>query len=56
MHLFQALEQFRETLRDVSPILWGYYNDLIKQGFNEEQAFQLTMEIQRSILGVSEGK
>ncbi len=39
------------TLRDVSPMLWTYKEDLKKQGFTEEQAFQLVRDFQKLTLG-----
>lgn len=46
MHIIQAMEQLQAMLRDVSPVLWSYKENLIKQGFTEEQAFLLVRDYQ----------
>jgi hypothetical protein len=38
-------------LKDLSPVLWKYYQTLVKQGFTEAQAFELTKEMQRGLTG-----
>ncbi|MRX70859.1 hypothetical protein GJU40_01590 [Bacillus lacus] len=54
MNIIQALEQMQATLRDLSPVLWSYKENLVKQGFTEEQAFALVKDYQNTIL--SNGK
>lgn len=49
MNIFQAFEQIQEMLKDLSPVLWSYKENLKKQGFTEEQAFQLTRDYQRTV-------
>lgn len=51
MNIIQALEQMQAMLRDLSPVLWSYKEDLKKQGFTEEQAFTLARDYQRIVLG-----
>jgi hypothetical protein len=46
MNIFQALEQMQAMLRDISPILWSYKENLLKQGFTEE-AFALVRDYQK---------
>lgn len=50
MNFFQQTEQLQAALRDIAPVMWTYYNNLIKQGFNPEQAFTLTVEMQKSLM------
>lgn len=47
MNILHAIEQMMAALRDVSPMLWSYKEDLKKQGFTEEQAFQLVRDFQK---------
>lgn len=47
MNIFQALEQMQAMLRDVSPVLWTYKQDLEKQGFTEDQAIDLVRDYQK---------
>jgi hypothetical protein len=47
MNIFQALEQMQAMLRDISPILWSYKENLLKQGFTEEEAFALVRDYQK---------
>lgn len=49
MSLFEQLEQFQSALRDIAPILHSYYFNLIRRGFSEQQAFDLTKDMQRMI-------
>lgn len=49
MNIIQALEQMNAMLRDVSPMLWDYKVQLIKQGFTEQQAFDLVRDYQKII-------
>ncbi|MCM3598687.1 hypothetical protein M4D55_23290 [Metabacillus idriensis] len=56
MNFFQQMEQLQATLRDVAPIMWTYYNNLLKQGFNPEQAFTLTVEMQKALMNPSAKK
>lgn len=46
MNIFQALEQMEAMLLDFSPVLWTYKQDLEKQGFTEQQAFDLARDFQ----------
>jgi hypothetical protein len=46
----QALEQMQAMLRDLSPVLWSYKENLKKQGFTEEQAMDLAKELQKNII------
>lgn len=45
MSFFQALEQVEMFLVDITPILWAFYQNLIVQGFTEDQAFELTRDV-----------
>ena len=47
MNIFQALEQMEAMLLDFSPVLWTYKQDLKKQGFTEQQAFDLARDYQK---------
>ena len=49
MNIFQAFEQYAAFLRDLSPMLWNYKEDLKKQGFTENQAFRMALELQNNI-------
>jgi hypothetical protein len=35
---------------DLSPVLYNYYQNLQKQGFSKEEAFQIVLELQRSLM------
>jgi hypothetical protein len=48
-NIFQAMEQAAAMFRDVAPVMWAYYSNLMKQGFTSEQAFELTKEMQKTI-------
>lgn len=50
MNLFQALEQMDAFLRDFSPVLWAYKQNLLKQGFTEEESMQLVINYQESVI------
>lgn len=50
MNVFQALEQMQALLRDVAPILYSYQEELIKQGFTRDEAFELVKECHRIML------
>ena len=47
MDILHALDQMQAVLRDVSPVLWTYKQDLEKQGFTEQQAFDLVRDYQK---------
>jgi len=47
MNILQQLEQLNAMLRDVSPILWDYKAQLKKEGFTEQQAFDLVRDYQK---------
>ena len=49
MNILQALEQMQAMLRDVSPVLWEYKQDLKKQGFTEQQAYELVRDYQKIV-------
>ncbi|WP_421663610.1 hypothetical protein [Lysinibacillus telephonicus] len=50
MNILHALEQIQAMLRDLSPVLWDYKEELKKQGFTENQAFTLARDYQRILL------
>ncbi|MRX54825.1 hypothetical protein GJU41_12655 [Bacillus idriensis] len=50
MNFFQQMEQLQATLRDIAPVMWSYYNNLLKQGFSKDQAFTLTVEMQKALM------
>ncbi|WP_193768888.1 hypothetical protein [Metasolibacillus meyeri] len=47
MNIIHAIEQMQAMLRDISPLLWEYKQDLKKQGFTEQQAFDLVRDYQK---------
>lgn len=49
----EAWEQMKAMTRDLSPLLYNYYAELVRLGFSEEQAFELTKDFQLSLLNVS---
>lgn len=51
MNILHQIEQMMAVLRDISPLLWSYKVDLVKQGFTEEQAFELVRDYQKATLG-----
>ena len=51
MNIIQVIEQAQAMLRDFSPLLWSYYEELQKQGFTAEQAFELVKDYQKVTLG-----
>lgn len=50
MNIVHAFEQLQATLRDLSPVLWSYKENLKKVGFTDEQAFELTRDLQRTMI------
>ena len=46
MDITQQIDQMSAMLRDISPMLWTYYADLKKQGFDDKQAFALVRDYQ----------
>lgn len=53
MDFLQALDQVQAMLRDLSPVLWSYKENLKKQGFTDEQAFQLVRDFQITMLNIN---
>lgn len=53
MNIFQVLEQMEAMLRDLAPVLWSYKENLKKQGFTEEQSYQMALAFQNSIINNS---
>ena len=49
MNIFQAFEQMQAMLRDFAPVLMSYKRNLMKQGFTEEEAFQLVRDYQYTL-------
>lgn len=43
-HAFDQPEAFT---RELSPLLWTYYSRLKKEGFTDEQAFELARDFQK---------
>lgn len=50
MDILQAMDQMQAFLRDIAPLLKKYKEDLIKQGFTEEEAFQLVRDFQNKLI------
>jgi len=46
----QELEQLQAALRDIATLLFDHYTRLIKQGFSTQEALQLTIAMQHSLL------
>lgn len=51
MDILQQLDQLQAVLRDIAPVLWSYYKNLIDEGFSEEQALELTKDVQSKLFG-----
>lgn len=49
MNILQQLEQMQAMLRDFAPVLISYKRNLMKQGFTEEEAFQLVRDYQYTL-------
>ena len=56
MDFLAALDQMQSMLKDLSPVLWKYYQALVKQGFTEVQAFELTKDMQNNLTRANGGK
>lgn len=54
MNILHALEQMQAVLRDISPVLWSYYEKLKEEGFTDEQAFELVRDFQKTTFKQSE--
>lgn len=46
MDILHAIDQIQAMLRDLSPVLWSYKENLKKQGFTDEEAFALVRDFQ----------
>lgn len=44
------MDQAEAAFKDLSSLARMYFNNLIDEGFNEEQAFELTKEIQKQMI------
>lgn len=53
MNTQEAWEEMKGMTRDLAPILYSYYGELVRLGFSEEQAFEITKDFQLSLLNVS---
>ena len=53
MNQQEAWNEMKAMTRDLSPILYNYYAELVRLGFTEEQAFEITKDFQLSLLNVS---
>lgn len=51
MNFIQQLDQMQAALRDLSPALASYRDNLIKSGFTRQEAMQLVFGLQQSVLG-----
>ncbi len=49
---FQNWEAMEQATQDVARIVWRYYSQLLEEGFDEAQAFGLTIEYQRLLFKV----
>lgn len=45
-----SFDQMKESLKDIAAILMEHYNQMLKAGFNEKQALQLTIGFQESFI------
>ena len=50
------MDQALEAMRDLSILVRKHYEEMIKAGFTEEQALQLTVSMQLTMLGQGKGK
>lgn len=50
MDIHHALDQMEAFLRDFSPFLFEYKQNLVKAGFTEEQAMQLVINYQQNVM------
>ena len=50
MNILHQLEQIQALLRDVAPVLYSYKEHLKKQGFTEQQAYNLVRDYQQILL------
>ena len=50
MKLQAALDQLGAAFRDIAPAMFSYFDSLLKQGFRREEAFMLTVEMQRIMM------
>lgn len=45
------LDEQNQTLEDLAHLSWSQYNSFLKEGFTEQQAFELTETILTTIFG-----
>lgn len=50
LKLLMGMDQFREAVKTIPPVVWMYFTQLTEQGFTHEQAFALTREFQALFL------
>lgn len=53
MDAFHAWEQLHAHLMNLGPTVYSYYEELRRQGFNDEQALQLAIACQKSLIEMS---
>jgi hypothetical protein len=46
-----AMDQAVAAAGEMAKAMWGYYETMVKEGFTIEQAFQLTRDWQKTLLG-----
>jgi hypothetical protein len=44
------MDQFMEAIKPLASIIWAYYTELLKQGFDAKQALQLTIGMQAYVM------
>lgn len=49
-------EQMASALKDMAAASTSYYKDLLAQGFNEQQALLMVLEMQRAVFNGIPGK
>lgn len=52
----QELDQAQAALRDMAKTLFDYFTRMVSQGFTRQEALQLTISWQQSLMRPSDGK
>ena len=54
-NITQIFEQAPALLKDIAPAMRAYFHRLVLEGFTREEALQLTIAMQNSLVNASKG-
>ena len=49
-------DQAAESIKLLAPVIYSYFSELIKQGFEREEALQLVMAYQTMMFNIAKGQ